>query len=365
MEKGIIGVAVLLSLLPAGELKTDGRGEIALGYISTQGEGGGERAFGGRFSLHLEMEGEQGVGGGITFSRLDPLGGESSHGEFYGERGEGFTLVEEVYLQYNGPLQLLVGRFSLETPHADSDPIRLLPNRFEGVLLQYRGETTWTGGHITKMAGWESGGRIEEFKPLWKVVGGEGGGGAMDLLGIRYRNSSLWLYRIGERAAILYGEGSLEVGRVILSFQLDIAEEVGERRIGEIGSRVVGFALEYPFSDGTLYGAFNREFGDTGPIFSFGGGPFFTSMEDRSFEGIGTRGAQASKMGVEFCLGELHLSLEYGSFRGEGVESSEADLSLVGRLWKDLSLEALYGRVDDRVGEGDLHILRVGLKYTF
>jgi len=338
-----------------------------MGYIDFSPKGAkDEIAFGVGGHLHIDTKSWRGLKANATFYTVQSLGFKSDNEDFYGERGDGFAMLSEANIEYyQGPFKAFAGRLIFDSPHADSDDIRMIPNTFEGVWICYKKDISFHLAHISKMAGWESGGDIAKFKPIYKVLGIPKSSG-MNIAGIEFAQGAVWLYNIDEVANVLYGEYGIFWKDLHIGLQLDIAEDTGKSYMGAIQSRVLGMMAEYSIDSWTIMGAFNEEFGESGPMFSFGGGPFFTSMEDQTLDAIGTKEARAYTLGISYSMNGMEMGAVYGKFKGDGVyNKDEIDFYISGNIAQKLTLDGVYAKIDDRIGVEEYDIFRVILKYGF
>ncbi len=354
----------LRTKLGAGNYLAHLNGELRLGTIKSSGS---DTTFALGGHLHFDTPEYHGLMAGVSFYGVSDLGvtPDRPNEEFFGSKGQGGLFVSQAFVAYKHKnFELEGGRLSLDTPHADSDDIRMVPNFFEGVLARYEGEVKVTLGHLSKMAGWESGGDIYRFKPLYEVAGTPKQNG-ITLAGLEYEEFALWLYRIDEIADVAYAQGSWQWGEITLSLQLDMANDIAEALAGTIQSRTAGILVEYSHDALAVSVSCNKEFGDTGSMWSFGGGPFFTSMEDLTIDALGSSDALASTIGVEYCFGSVSIGAMYGVFKSDPVEAKEADLYASWEIDQNMKAQLLYAGVDNIKGYEDKDIFRVLLNYSF
>ena len=339
-------------------------GELRLGAIKSSGS---DTTFALGGHLHFDTPEYRGLMAGVSFYGVSDLGvaPDRPNEEFFGSKGRGDIFVSQAFLEYKYEnFKLEGGRLSLDTPHADSDDIRMVPNFFEGVLAKYEGDVKVTLGHLSKMAGWESGGDIYRFKPLYEVAGTPKQNG-MTFAGLEYEEFALWLYRIHQIADVAYAQGSWQWEKITLSLQLDMANDIAEALAGTIQSRTAGILVEYSHDVLVVSVSCNKEFGDTGSMWSFGGGPFFTSMEDLTIDALEASDALAYTIGVEYDFGGVHVGGMYGNFKSDPVEAKETDLYASWELGQKMEAQLLYAGVDNAKGYEDKDIFRILLNYSF
>ncbi len=342
-------------------------GQVGLGYISfSPKDGKDENAFGIGGHLHIDTKCWYGLKANATFYTLQSLGLKASNQDFYGQNRDSVTMVSEANIEYLGrDLNIVVGRAIFDSPHADSDDIRMIPNAFEGIWVRYTKGFRLTLGYLTKMAGWESGGDIGRFKPLYEVLGVKQGNG-MAMMGLEYDSLALWFYHLDNIVDIVYSEYSFEWKGLNIGIQIDVARDSAQGYLGDIDSKVVGMIVEYNEGALRISGAMNREFGRSGAIFSFGGGPYFTSMEDQTLDAIGTKDAKAYTLGVAYRWQNTDIGIMYGRFQNrDSYKKDELDIYVTGEIAPNLTLDSVYATIEDKIFHDDYSLFRVILKYGF
>ena len=321
------------------------------------------------------------------------LGSNQKHfnlnSDFFDEHGKSFILLSQAYL--NGKwenTEIKLGRQSLDTPHADSDDLRMIPNYFEVYRVTNRDvdDMMLTAGFINRMAGWENAVDSSEFVKVGKTLGA---GKKMDGIyyasasyeGIKDLSLSLWYYNYNNVANVIYAEAGYahEFSNnisLVLGLQYDGSKETGDSLLGKQDARTYGISLETSFTDigVTVLAAYNKDNGDTGAMgLSLGGGPFFTSMEDQTLDALETSG-RAWVIGAGYDFGKLGVDdltfgVAYGSFKADDAslyESSETDAVLEYNFSDKVSVTAAYASVDFKVrGMEDYKQFRVIANYNF
>jgi len=309
--------------------------------------------------------------------------------DFFDVNGKSFILLSQAYLDGKwGNTEIKLGRQSLDTPHADSDDIRMMPNYFEAyrVINKDITDLTLSAGLIHRMAGWENAVDSSEFVNIGETLGT---GRNMDGVyyasgsyeGIKDLSLSLWVYNYSDIANVLYAEAGYSHDfskniSFILGLQYDGSRETGAALLGKQDAQTYGISLETNFTDigVTVLCAYNQDNGDTGAMgLSLGGGPFFTSMEDQTLDALGTSGS-AWIIGARYDFGKLGVDnltfgLAYGSFKADDslvYQSREMD-AVVEYSFKDkITLTAAYASVDFKVnGMEDYDQARVIINYNF
>lgn len=275
-----------------------------------------------------------------------------------------YGYVGEAYVEYaSDGMSIRAGRQQIDTPFADTDDIRMHPNTFEAVVAAYvvGEETNIIGGYVTRWAGYDSGGKIDEFKKL-----GEESNGAA-IFGVT--NESIenlaaqgWYYSVDNMAEFYYADATYRIsvseeGGVELSAQYAHFKEKSQS--GMDGS-VYGIGAAFTAGAVTVGVACNRgrnEEGKTSPI-GFGGGPYLTSMEEWTIEGM--EDVKAHLLNVELDMERagiegLTLSGRYGSFKSAPADTKVIEIDVIAAyeiseaLWAEVS----YAKVVDRNDNAD------------
>ena len=316
----------------------------------------------------------------------DPL---NLNGDFFDENGKSFMLLSQVYLDWKWcNTEIKLGRQSLDTPHADSDDIRMMPNYFEAYTITNTDidNLTLTAGIIDKMAGWENGVNSAKFVDVGETLGTD-----QNIDGIYYASASyegikdlslsLWYYHYSDIATVIYAEAgyNYEFSKAItvtLGLQYDASSETGAALLGQQDAETYGISLESNFAaiGLTVLAAYNQDNGETGAMgLSLGGGAFFTSMEDQTLDALGTAGkAWMIAAGYDFgILGidDLTFGVAYGSFEADNIslyESKEIDAILEYSWNEKISLTVAFTSVDFKMAAAeDYDQFRVIANYNF
>jgi hypothetical protein len=317
------------------------------------------------------------------FNSDDP---DKVNGDFFDDGKDGFATLSQAFIDGAwGHTEVKIGRQMIDTPHADSDDIRMMPNYFMAYMLTNRDieGLTLTLGQIDQMAGWENGIDAKKFVSVEKVLGADEKTAGIWLFSAAYegfKNLSLqaWYYRMSDIADVIYLEAGYELPTDIATFtfgaQYDTAKESGDELLGEIDSATWGVSVEAGFENGlTLLAAYNADNGDTGAFGSLGGGPFFTSLEDQTLDAIGQKGdAWIAGAGYDFSargLEGLKGGAVYGAFeadKSEAYETDEIDIAAEYAIGERLTATLAYAIVDDKTDANeDYDQFRVILNYNF
>jgi len=287
--------------------------------------------------------------------------------DFFNADKESFIQLTEAYLDGEwGKTKIKFGRQILDTPHADSDDIRMIPNYFEAYTIRNTDidHLILTAGFINRMAGWENGVDAAQFVKIHDVLGT-----SENLDGIYYTSAvydgfenlslSLWYYNYHNIANIIYTEAGYEYAfpnNIILTLglQYDQSNETGTALLGKQNARTWGISAELA-SESTgihLLTAYNQDNGNSAMGLSLGGGPFFTSMEDQTLDAIGSRG-KAWMIGTGYHFDKLGIAglaagIAYGYFTADDTslyKSNELDLLIEYNLNNTLTFTAAYASI--------------------
>jgi len=332
----------------------NGKVQLRAGYITFSEDGASRTnayALGGHFHLNTKSWNGFMVGAEVfTVLNLgvnqDPI---HVHGDLFNENGKSFILISQAYLDWKWcNTEIKLGRQILDTPHADSDDIRMMPNYFEAYTI-----TNTDIDNLTLSAGLE---------------------------GIKDLSLSLWYYHYSDIADVVYAEAgySYALAKTTFTFglQYDSSHETGAALLGKQDAQTYGISLETNFTDIgiTILAAYNQDNGDTGAMdLSLGGGSFFTSMEDQTLDALGTAGT-AWMIGAGYDFGKLGIDdltfgVAYGNFEADDTsvyESSEIDAVLEYSFNDKITATAAFASVDFNVEDmEDYDQFRMLANYNF
>ncbi len=392
--KGAIGLSLLASSVLATEPTFSYDSQIRAGYISLDNKGSitdpdqKSIAIGGHIGIKTNYI--NGISLGAEIYTVQDMGIQEDdpneiNGDFFNSDLEGFSLLSQAYISAKwGNTQLKIGRQLIDTPHADSDDIRMIPNYFTAYLLSNTDieGLTLTVGSVTHMAGWENGIDAGKFKRISDILGTSEKTDGIYLASAVYEgieNLSLqgWFYNLDEIANIVYLEAGYETKiqdiSLTLGAQADIANDTGDALLGNIDSKAYGISLEMGFENGLGIALAYNWSEDDGAFGSFGGGAFFTSLEDQTLDAIGEKGdAWIVSLNQDFSdLGVKGLSLgaTYGEFKADDTQNyevSEIDLIADYSINDNLLLTVAYADVNDKTGSNeDYSQIRIIANYNF
>ena len=307
----------------------------------------------------------------MGFAESDPLKREPT---FFDAKGSGFSTLSQAYIDgIFGASEIKIGRQMLDTPHADSDDIRMMPNYFMAYTLENRSVDglTLSLGKIEQMAGWENGVDAPKFVNVALSYGSDKSNDGIYYASAIYEVgeegvAQAWYYKISDIADLFYLEAATELfaaaAHTVVGIQFDRATGSGDKLLGEVDSSTWGVSLLTRFLDCgfSIYAAYNKDFGETGAFGSLGGGPFFTSLEDQTLDAIGTKGRAWSASAIydfaDLGFEGFNGSLSYGSFKANDstlYDTTETDITLSYDLSDKLDVTLAYALIDDRTASND------------
>ncbi len=291
------------------------------------------------------------------------------NGDFFDANKDSFAYLGEAYIDYGYKnFDLRIGRQKIDTPLNDRDDIRMLPNTFEAIMAGYGGidDTVLIAGYINRWAGYDSGDDISKFKD---VPGGVDANGnekkGVYLAGVMnesIKNVALqaWYYGMDKVADVIYVDGiygteydsglSVEAGLQYANY--------AEKSSSTVDGNIIGGSLLIGYSGVSLSAAFNEAESSAGKsvILGFGGGPYFTSMEEMTVDSINDASARVFGAEVDFSklVDGLSLAYAYGRFDGDaGTTKYEEDDLVLAYAWTDKSdFEISYADVRDKANSG-------------
>ncbi len=390
----LVKVRSVRNVLGEYDLMEHTMGQLRAGYITFSEDGASRTsayALGGHYHFNTKRWNGLMVGAEVyTVLNLginqNPLNVNS---DFFDLEEKSFILLSQAYLDGKwGNTEIKLGRQALDTPHADSDDIRMMPNYFEAYTVTNTDidDLTLSAGMIDKMAGWENGVNSADFVDISETLGVND-----DMSGIYYASAvyegikdlslSLWYYHYSDIADIIYAEAGYSYTlsnntTLTLGLQYDGSHQTGAALLGKQDADTYGISLEAEFADlgVTLLAAYNQDNGETGATgLSLGGGPFFTSMEDQTLDAIGGSG-KAWMIGAGYNFENIGINglcfgVAYGSFEADDAsvyQSTEIDAVLEYSLNEKLSVTAAFASIDHKVATmEDYDQFRLIANYNF
>ncbi|MGB1801150.1 MAG: OprD family outer membrane porin [Gammaproteobacteria bacterium] len=361
-------------------------GYARTGYIETDVDGSSTEsaiALGGEFACNMALSDKINLSiGGSTSIEPGLINSDNAaklHGDFFDADKDSYIFLSEAVLNANlGKLNAHLGRQIFDSPHMDSDDLRIVPNRFEAYQLNYNLNDNADFGfsYVRKMSGWENGGDQSRFIDVGQALGADEGDAFV--VWSSYEQSGLaiqlWNYLIEDIENIFYAEAiyateyndniSWEIG-----LQYDQGRDIGAAKLGNVDADTWGVTAALNYKLITISAAHNRNHGDSGALASLGGGPFFSSMEDQTLDAVNDSNARSTTLGVEIeTLKNLVLGFVAGDFRADNKSNYHIQENNVylNYSWDDkVILEAIYADINNRNLTTDADQLRVILTYQF
>ena len=369
------------------------RGQVRAGYITLQDDATSDTSTYG-IAGHVHFDSKQWYGlsvGASAYASITPSQNNNRldiNSDFFDANGDSFVLITEAYLHGEWEqTELKFGRQILDTPHSDSDDIRLLPNYFEAYTLTNTDitELTLTTGLIRKMAGWENGVDNSEFVNIGETLGIDSIDGLFYVAalydGIKDLSLSLWYYHYADIANIIYAEAGYTAHAskyldITFGLQYDASWDTGNALLDEQDARTFGMSVELVSENIGMHllMAYNHDNGSTGASgLSLGGGALFTSMEDQTLDAMEQPGkAYVFGLGYHFkAIGieGLNAGIAYGSFQADNAklyDVKEVDAIVEYTFNESFSMVMAYADIDSKTDVlTDYSQVRVIANYSF
>jgi hypothetical protein len=328
-------------------------GNLRLGFIHAEDEFGEDSdgsAIGGK--LGYISPSWKGLSAGATFYTTGELF-DDENGDFFSSKNGSYSILGEAYVQgMYGNTQLRIGRFELDTPHADTDDIRMVPNTFQGFLLSNTdiSGTTIYLTHLDKWAGVDA-----DIPERFQEMNDDDGISAVGAIyeGIEQLALQGWYYLGGDLFNLLYLEAIYEADSFNVGVQFGAQSDETDDASGPDGD-VWGVSGSYTLYDLALSAAYNDVSGTV--INGFGGGPYFTSADDHTIDGVEDQ--EATALGIEYggieslVIGVLHVDFDQGA--------NETDYYAAYAVNEQLGLELIYTDMHE-----DGYFVRLMANYGF
>ena len=133
------------------EPRTGFSGRIRMAYISIDSEVDSESSAIGT-ELHYASENWQGISANGSLYATNKIF-QDEEASFFGSDGNGYVVLGQAYLKTSfEKTEVKLGRFSFDSPHADMNDVRIIPNTFSGILIDNTDidDTTLYAAHLTK-----------------------------------------------------------------------------------------------------------------------------------------------------------------------------------------------------------------------
>ncbi len=392
-EKQRTAVQSVRNILGTNDAQIHAKGQLRTGYITLK-EKNQERTSAYGIGGHIHFNTKRWYGLKLALSAytvINPaLNQNPAHinPDFFDASNKSFALFSKAFIDGKwGNTEVKLGRQSLNTPFADGDDIRMMPNFFNAYTLTNTdiAHLTLQAGFIDKMAGWENGVDSSKFVDISEVLG------TNDTDGIYYASArydsndislSLWYYHYTDIADILYTEAGYAYAlsdNIELTFGLQYSDTQasGNALLGMKDAHTFGISTQVALTSLgiTLLGAYNKDNGKSGASdLSLGGGPYFTSMEDQTIDAIGAKGsAWMAAVGYDLAaLGAPHLNcgIAYGTFTANEANmhyhTNETDIVVEYALLDRLTMTAAYANINHKDDSGvDFDQFRLIAAYSF
>ena len=287
-----------------------------------------------------------------------------------------YSDVHEAYLNYKyKDFNIRVGRQRLDTPLADSDDIRMIPNSFEAYVASYNYEGfAFMGGHINSWQGVDA-----NLSGGWSKTGSDG----VNFAGVAYSERyelNLWLYNITGYTNALYFDTGINYNITPNALFHGMVQYLQEEELSKSAydALIYGAMAEVVVRGLSLNVAYNRT--DTSnakqTFAGTGGGRLFTSLDTITLDSIAIdREAQAIVSGISYNYSNLNLLYAYGAFfggknsNGQKANIVEQNIGLEFNVNEAFVLSAIYVLEDDRSSSiktaNDWNRAQVMMHYNF
>ncbi len=298
--------------------------------------------------LKYELAKYKGFNAGVAFTTshdIHFISGDKDKGERNDELSSSkgsYTELTEAYINYEFEgLNLRIGRQVIDTPLADSDDIRMVPNTFEAYMTTYEvGAFSIVAGHLNRWQGADAG-----LDDGWVKTGKDG----VNLAGVTFSNNNFkvngWCYNIsnasasdiingadnnGNNAIYIDASTKLNLSGVDLTLAAQYLSE-SEQDSSNVEANIYGVMAEVVVSGLSINIAYNKSRKEVGKhsFSGYGGGALFTNMDTMILDEITEdRDAEAIVAGLSYSIGDFNLLYAYGDFKGD-ADSNGAKAHIV------------------------------------
>ncbi|MGZ5208198.1 MAG: OprD family outer membrane porin [Sulfuricurvum sp.] len=351
-------------------------GEIRIGSIN-QNNAAGLDTYG--TSLGGWLKYETGAWKDVTFGmaayvsqKIPFLSGEGERvtTDFFDANGNSFIYIGEAYVNYSAnDVTVHIGRQRIETPFVNGDDIRMSPNTFEATVGTYSAleNTTLTAGYLYRWAGFDSPqGHHEHINQFNQFGSNHDSNGVIMLGAVNESVENLvlqgWLYRADKvtniaYAAACYSLNFEEAKSVEFLAQYALLEENANSLGDKTGmdGKVDGVAINLNFGHYHAGIAYNRALNAAGKVAvdGLGSGPYYTSMEEMTIDGLEDAKAYQLRGEVEMSgigMQGVNVAAAYGVFKSSpaDVKITEIDLIAVYKMSDTVSTDVSYAKIEDQ-----------------
>jgi len=351
----IILFTVISGAAIADETKKGVFGQVRSGYVNTDNNANNldSLAIGGR--LGYKTSTYYGLSGGGTFYTSQPVAGVNNNNLFFDSNNNGYSILGEVYINAElGQTSIKFGRQEIETPFADSNDFGMIPNTYESLMIMNNSlpNTTLLVSHLHRWAGVDVEPEPENFIKL-------NGTNGVNVLGVIYSPSDKWSTQAWHYNAKSMTNTSYLETSISLLENLELGLQYGNQKGDDTNGKVWGLKMDYEIGNFVLSAAHNDV--SDGQLINgygsgFGGGPFYTSAEENSIDGIIDQ--KASALSLEYAgINKLTLSAAHYAF-----DKTENELDLVANyeFSENLAADFIYSDLNN-----DGAVTRVFLNYNF
>jgi len=341
--------------------------------------------------VKYELAQYKGFSGAVAFHTSTDIDALSSDGEKrnteLSSAQQEYEVRSETYINYNynDKFNLRIGRQIIDTPLADSDDIRMIPNSFQAAVADYDNESLHvTLGALQKWQGSDAG-----LDDGWQKTGKDGtyfGG-----LSYSYNTieMNLWVYNINGEADDATANNSFYIDVMDeFSFTETLSLHVGAQYLKQneldnsgVKADIYGATGELVIDNLGLNLAYNHanKQSNKQSFSGFGGGTLFTNMDSMILDAITyDRSVDAYVAGLSYTLGDFNLLYAYGDFvgakdsTGAKAEVTEQDFGIEYSKTDEFTLAAIYTLDNDKYDNsqngangGDWGNLRIFAAYNF
>lgn len=356
-------------------------GQLRLAYIDQNNDAGTDTyatSLGGQLKYetgswnNLKLGVAAYVSGKLPFASGS---GDRLNSDFFDTDGKSFVYLGEAYIDYTADdITLRVGRQQIETPYMETDDVRMLPNSFEAAIATYRGfkNTTVIAGYARRWAGYDSPTGHNDSLNEFKKFGENHDSNGLYLLGAT--NESLenlavqgWIYVIDQYSDIAYADAVYtinlsETASTELCGQYAYFDEDKDNQGNNTGidGQVYGAGINVNMGMVTLNAAYNHTSNTNGKFITngLGGGPYYTSMEEMTIDGMSDAVAYAGGATLDLAsLGAEGLSIGVmgGVFKSSLMDADVREWDMVAAydISETVSCDVSYAQVDDRKNNFD------------
>nr|MBC8238472.1 outer membrane porin, OprD family [Candidatus Sulfurimonas ponti] len=297
-----------------------------------------------------------------------------------------YSELSEAYINYkNGGFNLRVGRQLFDTPLADSDDVRMVPNTFEAYLATYKvSHFTFTAGNVQRWQGAGAGLGYDNGVSLeseWIDIGGQG----TFFGGVTYQDDwevNVWYYDIphlinATKATYIDINSHTYNGALAVHGSLQYLHESESKNSG-VDAEIFGALFEiemHGLGFNLAYNASKKHKGKKS-FSGIGGGSMFTSMDTMIIDEITEdREAQAIVGGLVYAVDNWNFIYAYGDFDGKensaGVKAHivEQNIGFEYSVNDEFVLAAIFVSQEDKENgaktANDWDRTQIMLKYDF